>query len=327
MAHGVSEQATGPDAGALASLERKLQLVRDNVTAVARGYQMGLYLYGAGGSGKSYTVVQHLEHLKTPHKLFNSRMTAKGLFQVLQKASDSVHLLEDVERLTSDRDAQGVLRSALWAQPGHERVVTWTTGTGGEERVVFRGGIIMTSNRPLADLPELRALATRIAVFQLDVTDAEAVAQVRDLAAGGFRDGGKLLIEPEQSRGIAEYLIAECRAAACPLDLRLLQASYCYYLQWEARQSTCSWQDLVASRVRQVAHHFRHKTDARSPEEKKAEARAVVREIQAQTADPQEQLRLYRERTGRSRADFFRRKGEVEGGEFGDEDGTTGGTV
>jgi hypothetical protein len=319
--HG-SDRAEIPaaDPNALASLNAKLQLLRDRVTAVAAGLQTGLYLCGAGGTGKSHTVLRHLDGLGVPYKLFNSRMTGKGLFRALGNAPGAVHVLEDVERLTRDRDAQGVLRSALWAQPGNDRVVTWTTDKYGEERVTFRGGIIMIANRPLADLPELRALATRIAVYRLEVTDAEAAAQLRDIAAGGYAKDGKRLLDAAQSQEIAEYVIRECRTAGCPLDLRLLVNSYLDYLQWEADQSACGWQDLVASRVREAAHHFRQEVTAASPEEKKARRRAVLREIMRQTTDPAAQERLYRERTGMSRADFFRRKREVENPEFGPEE-------
>src|SRR5262249_15093978 len=107
------------DTDDLASLERKLHLVRDLVTAVARGYHTGLYLYGTGGGGKSFAVTEHLKRLDVPYRLYNSRMTAKGLFKELGKAPDAVFVLEDMERMVTDRDAQGVLRSALWAQPGH----------------------------------------------------------------------------------------------------------------------------------------------------------------------------------------------------------------
>jgi hypothetical protein len=54
---------------------------------------------------------------------------------------------------------------------------------------VFRGGVIMIANAPLADLPELRALPTRIALVKLDVSDAELEALMRDLAARGHSDG------------------------------------------------------------------------------------------------------------------------------------------
>src|SRR5262249_18414061 len=148
----------------------------------------GLYLYGAGGLGKTYHVLQQLEMLEADFRLFNARMTGKGLFQALEKAPDAVHVLEDMERLTQDRDAQGVLRGALWSQPGRPREVTWTTAAGAA-RFVFRGGLILLANRPLADLPELRALATRIAVYRLEVTDAELAAQLRRIAGGGFARG------------------------------------------------------------------------------------------------------------------------------------------
>src|SRR3954466_2901098 len=110
-----------PHQASLASLERKLHLVRDHVTAVGKGYKTGLYLYGSGGVGKSFTVLRHLERLEIPYRLYNSRMTAKALFLTLMNAPDAIHVLEDMERVTKDPDAQGVLRSALWSQPGHER--------------------------------------------------------------------------------------------------------------------------------------------------------------------------------------------------------------
>ena len=91
------------------SFDRKIQVMLDQVTGVALGYKPGLFLYGAGGIGKSYSVLNHLEKLEESVILYNSRITAKGLFLSLKDAPDAIHLLEDVERLTKDADAQGVL--------------------------------------------------------------------------------------------------------------------------------------------------------------------------------------------------------------------------
>src|SRR5262249_42088459 len=87
------------ESGALASLDCKLRLVDDRVTAVVRGYQTGLYLCGAGGLGKSYSVYRQLQLLECDFRTFNSRMTALGLFRALDKAPDAVHVLEDMERI------------------------------------------------------------------------------------------------------------------------------------------------------------------------------------------------------------------------------------
>jgi hypothetical protein len=310
----------GGDENPLASLEKKLQLLRDLVTAVAKGFKNGLFLYGSGGLGKSYTVLRHLEQLEAPYKLFNGRMTSKGLFLALGRSPDAIHVLEDMERLTRDPDAQSVLRSALWAQPGHDRVVTWTTATAGEQRFVFRGGLLLTSNRPLADLPELRALATRIEVHRLDVTEAELTAQMRHLAGHGFRQLDKMVLGPDECLQVTEQLLRECRTAGCPLDLRLQQKSFQTYLQWRNEYCHCDWRDLLAASVREATHHFRHETNPLPREARRTQRRNALRAILRQTDDAKEQERLYEEKTGASRADFYRRKGEVEGGEFDEGD-------
>jgi hypothetical protein len=85
----ISISAAGDD-GALASLEKKRHLVRDLTTGVAKGFKPGLYLYGPGGMGKSYTVLQHLRFLEACYLLHNSRMTAKGLFLALKQAPDDL---------------------------------------------------------------------------------------------------------------------------------------------------------------------------------------------------------------------------------------------
>jgi hypothetical protein len=304
----------------LASLEKKLQLVRDFVTAVAKDFKHGLYLYGEGGMGKSFTVLDQLKRLEAPYKSFNGRMTAKGLFLALGSAPEAIHVLEDMERLTKDADAQGVLRSALWAQPGEDRVVTWTTATDGPQRFVFRGGVILISNRRLADMPELRALATRIEVHRLDVTEAELTAQMRHLAGQGYRQQGKLVLGPDECLLVTEQLLRECRAAGCRLDLRLQQKSFLTYLQWQSEHSHCDWRDLLAASVREATYHFRHDTNPLPREARLAQKRNVLRAILRQTDDPEEQQERYAKETGASRADFYRRKREVQGGEFEEAD-------
>jgi hypothetical protein len=111
-------------------------------------------------------------------------------------------------------------------------------------------------------------------------------------------------------------LVAECRRAGCPLDLRLQQQAFRTYLPWESDHSVWHWTDLTAASVREAAAHFRHEADTTPRLARRVRRRNVLREILRATADVAEQERLYRERTGASRADFYRRKREVESGEF-----------
>jgi hypothetical protein len=304
----------------LATLETKFQVIRDHTTGVVKGFKPGFYLHGPGGVGKSFTVLRQLDYLQACYQLHNSRMTGKGLFQTLEHAPDATHVLEDMERLTRDANAQGVLRSALWAQPGHDRAITWTTATDGQRRFVFRGGLIMISNRPLADLPELRALATRIEVYRLEVSEAELTALMRHLVSQGYRQQDKVVLLPQQCLEVTEHLLRECRTAGCPLDLRLQQKSFQTYLQWEMDYSNSHWHDLVAASVREATHHFRHKLNPLSWEARRIQRRNILREIIGQTTDSKEQEQLYKEQTGASHADFHRRKGEITTGDFDEQD-------
>jgi hypothetical protein len=309
------------DPAALESLEKLHHLIRDLVTGVAKGFKHGLYLHGSGGTGKSYTVLSHLKVLAVPYRLHNSRMTAKALFVALKDAPDIIHVLEDVERLTKDADAQGVLRSAMWAQPGDERLVTWNTATDGPVRFVFRGGLILISNRPLDDLPELKALATRIEVFRYEPTDAEKTAKMHDLASQGYCQQGKMVIRPDVCLEITKHLLSECSAAACRLDLRLQQKSFQTYLQWESELTTLHWQDLVAASVREAALHFRHESNVTPLETRRKQKRNIIRELMKQFPDStKQQEQAYMEMANASRADFHRRLAEVRSREFDEAD-------
>src|ERR1700678_2177100 len=102
----------------LARLEYKLQTIRDRVTGVAEGWHNGFFLWGEGGTSKSFTVEETLAGLNKAFKLTNSRLTGRGLFDLLRDFPDAVHILEDIETLFADKNSFGVLRSALWGQTG-----------------------------------------------------------------------------------------------------------------------------------------------------------------------------------------------------------------
>jgi hypothetical protein len=316
MASNVSLHSALEDQHHLQQLEAKLQMVRDRVTAVVRGYATGLSVYGEGGVGKSYTVLEQLRRLKSDFVLFNSRMTGRGLFDQLAKYPSAVHLLEDMEPLLRDRGAQGVLRSALWAQrrPGAtgplERPVTWTTFRGDLE-FVFIGGIILIGNRPIDDVPELRAVRTRIACLHLEVTAHELRAKMRQVAAKGYSHDGKRL-ERAACLEVCEHLIEQSLSLRRSLDMRLLVNSFHDRLQWEEKDARCHWKDLVAARLRErptAQNGVPISRDGR----KKNEQMIVVDILQAAPDDVVQQVRLWSERTGKSEKSWYRRRREVGG--------------
>ena len=294
----------------LQSYEDKLTLIRDYVRGVVLKFATGFFLCGNGGISKSHTVLSELEKLGADYKLFNSRMSGRGLFQALGEYPNTTHILEDMERVVTDKDAQGVLRSALWSQRGEDgklkRVVTWATARG-VESIVFSGGIVMLSNRPLDDLPELRAIRTRISHLHLDVSDQEIGALMRRIACQGFQHGEQTM-SADECQMVCEYLITESQTKLAHLDLRLLDNSFRDYLLWKAGHSASHWQTLVATRL-----DGRREDLTFSPRDRKQDddLRCLESVLAQYPSTLTAQLEWCRQR-GKSRASFFRYKRALE---------------
>jgi hypothetical protein len=344
-----ADRGTPPDVGLpplseqdqqhLAAMEQKLQMLRDYVVGVTQGYYTGLYVYGPGGSAKSYCILQTLEAVGANFRVHNSRLTGQTLFHVLSQAPDAIHVLEDMEGLFTQHNARGVLRSALWAQRAdggrgpRERWLTWgSTGRRPRElRVLFTGGLIMTANKDLdSSCPELTALKTRIAYLMLAPSDPEVRALLRHLARRGWEADGRHL-KPHESMDVVEFLIQQSTLLQCRLDLRLLENAYADYLVWRDGHALCHWHDLLATRLRGRTTYFRREVEpagptptpgpaglaaaarargARRRAQHRQESLRIVRHVLTATDVPAEQLHLWAELSGgASQAAFYRWRG------------------
>jgi hypothetical protein len=309
----------------LQTYQKKSQLLCDRVVGVATGRTTGLYVCGPGGIGKSYTVENTLREHQANFRLHNSRMDGRGLFTALERDPDAIHVLEDCEQMMHNRNVRGLLRSALWGQREGgsgpmERVLTWPLGGGKRElRCHFEGGLIIVANLPPADLPEMAAVTTRIPVIRLTASDAEVRAMMRHLARQGYEDCHGHRLTPAECLAVAEHVIGQCQGLDRSLDLRLLVNSFEGFLQWSEGESGLHWQDLVATRVRQRPAGIRSPVQVADGGGTRAAIAArqqadldIAREIATATADPEERLRLWAERTGKSRATLYRRLAELD---------------
>ncbi len=299
----------------LESLQRKFQLVRDYVGAVATGRATGAYVHGPGGCGKSYTIITELDRLEVPYRLFNSRMTGRGLYNSLEEAPDEIHLLEDMEQLFRDSGARGVLRSALWGSPRKgkpgpvERPVTWCTYKMTHE-FVFTGGIVMTANRPFPELPELEAIKTRIAYTQLTATDLEMTALMRHVAAKGYVHGVDEM-SPEECGEVCEHIIRECRGLNRAIDMRMLINGFADYIQWRECLSGCEWKDVVAARIKQRPTVLQRTQSLGERAARKQRELEIAAAIDAETSDRATRRDRWVEQTGKSEQTLYRRLQEL----------------
>lgn len=291
----------------LKSLDHKIQLVRDRVAGVATHRHTGFLMSGRGGIGKSRTIFTELEQREVSYKLSNSHMTPRALFDQLEAFPEALHVIEDIEALVRDRNAVGVLRSALWGtrrgRDGRvERLVTWSA-RGACSEFVFTGGLILTSNRSIGDLPELSALKTRVTYLHLDVSDDEILALMRRVALAVPPEGDTRLSQDERLE-VVEFIVGESLRINRRLDMRLLVNSFEDRLQVEDLEAGCSWQDLVASRIHDRASIADDVVSVGVRASKRAERLKICREIVG--LERLERLRVWREKTGASEATLYR---------------------
>ncbi len=266
---------TADEQAHLSRLDVKLDHVRDAVRGVVKEFHTGLFLHGEGGTSKSYTVLGELEKLKCKAVIHNSRLTARGLVDVLQASPTDIHVVEDAETLMDDKKSFGVLRSALWSQSTEKpivRPVTWGS-YGSAIRFNFTGGLIIISNANLADsIPEIRAIKTRITALRIDVSPEEIKALMAQICHRGFTFGGHEM-SVRQCLDVRNFIIEELARLQRPLDLRLLVNGFRDYLQHEAGHSKNHWTDLLRGRM--VESTSGYKSRAESNAEKGLAAAAI----------------------------------------------------
>ena len=289
----------------LNSLDSKLQLVRDRVRGVAEGFHTGFYLWGEGGTSKSFTVEETLRHLKKPYKLTNTRISGRGFFNLLREFPDSIHVLEDVETMFSDKTTYCLLRAALWAQ--QERIVCWQTAHQREE-FAFTGGIIVTANCPLNDTPQIRAIKTRITCLEHNPTNDEVSALLRSIASRGYEQGPYSL-SADKCLEVVQEIIDQSSQLKRRLDIRLLVNTYKDRLQSDNGLAVKTWRELLQSRMTGRVTSPVVKQGIRS--ERKAKECSVLQRIAA--LPTQERLAAWVSETGKSQAAMYRRLGEISG--------------
>lgn len=243
---------TNEDQTHLESLEKKFQAIRDRTTLCVEGFGNGAYIWGEGGIGKSFSVIECLRNLRVQYIIHNTRLSAPAFCNSLEIHRKHVHVCEDVENIFTERTTMNLLRSALWGQKDRsgkqQRIITY--GIHPAERVFeFEGQIIFTGNRPLLDIPELRALATRIPMIHLAVTRPEILALMKKMALGGYRsDKGELT--PAKCSEVLEYMISEYPSDRM-FDVRILIRCFDDRLGVAklGASISSSWKELVRSQL------------------------------------------------------------------------------
>jgi hypothetical protein len=253
------EEFTAEELEALESLERKYAIIREETLLVALGNSSGLYVWGEGGIGKSWNVIQTLRKYGYTFRHKNTRLSVAGFGEELRDHPKGLFLLEDLPDIADTTASRNLLLAALWGQPDPEtgqmeRLVPWTVSGDRKFETKFYGGIICTANKPMADIPELRAIATRIEVIGLACTREEILAVAKEVALDGFRfNGGSL--SPQECLDMWSFYKKELPEGRMA-DLRILVRAARKRLGMEEMRRkglplTRTWQEMLLAMIHQ----------------------------------------------------------------------------
>jgi hypothetical protein len=261
----------------------------------------------------------------------HQRITAKPLYLELEKHPGAIHVVDDCEQLFSERSALTLLRSVLGGEHingGRERRVSYSIA-GSRARELhhyFYGAVIFVSNRTLTDeKPETRALMSRIPCLAFAPLDSEIRALMRFVARQGYA-GDSGCMSPSESVEVIEFVIRMAAELQCRLDLRWIDHARGHYLTHVASGGTVDWRDMIRFHLMQTLTCFDHQQTPSGHADKGESGRpdcllqeiALAQEIdRAPGLTRDERLRQWEQRTGLSRATYYRRLSAGKAGSIG----------
>ncbi len=298
------------------------ETTQEHTRAVIGRFHNGFYLWGEGGIGKSYQVLELCKKLAGDRlKHLNTRLTAAGFFDLMSLFPDHLYVIEDVETVFDDRKAWGLLRAALWGQKDRQgveqRLVTWTTANdkkkygirAGSRQFNFTGQIIIIANTRLVDQPEVRALADRIPQQELCLTTIQIQAAMIEFSRREWRHNCHVVTARECGK-VTRFLIEEIERQEMRISLRVRELALAEYLAWREGITRQPWETAVKILVEEKA--AMQEVDGidgkkRGIKERMLAEEQTLREILIETPVWKERVELWTKRTGLSQRTFYRR--------------------
>jgi hypothetical protein len=289
----------------LLAFERQRDFIRDRTRSVAEKYQNGCFLVGRAGTGKTRLVTDVLDQCDALWTYRNARMSAMGLYALLEEHPEHTILLDDIGSLFDQRPALQILLAALGGKPGGPRPITYTIKEKSERKSFdFTGGIIAISNVCLRRDPLADAVASRIPVFEHNPSDEQIAAFMRSRAQKGYED-----LTPTECLDVVEYVIEASRRNDYQLDLRWMERGWQDYRFAKHSDALRSWQELISSSMKTIFHepppHVRSKQD-----ELQLVRENLKRLMQMYPSDTAKQI----EESGLTRSTFYQRRREIKQG-------------
>ena len=270
-------------------IDKYFNITHEYIHAVGQKRINSLVLIGEGGIGKSFSVFKKLNEmgykLGQDYVYLSTYTTPLALYNFIFKNRDKVIIFDDVDNILNSPEQVSILKSALWNSTGY-RTICWNSTSEkleAPERFEFTGSVIICLNE-LPKSKSIQALLTRSIVQEISFDYYTKLKLMAEIAKIPYKD------TTEEERKEVYDFIKENSSIVCKnINFRTL------IMAFDLRKSNpANWKELVKNLI---------------IEDKEL---AIVSELMKTGAPIKDQVKSFIEKTGLSRATYFRYKKKLE---------------
>ncbi len=262
-------------------------------------------LTSEGGLGKSYLVRKMLKDQckKEDFEIRSGHITPLALYKLLYKFRTKIVVLDDVEELLKSDIVVGILKAGLWDVEGNgKREITWASTSeklgATPQKFVFSGGIILLCNKiPRKYDAVVKALRTRGLEYTIRLTYEQKLRIFKELIdTEDFYDSLGLKLDETDRATLKEALEENTSVLLESFNFRTVVKLITFYV----------YNKKYHPEKKELYLDLMEKTNKQDEEKK------IVWEMMRSDFPMTQQIQLFFERTGKSRATFYRIKKKLE---------------
>jgi hypothetical protein len=270
----------------------------DLVMMVIRQMAYACVLISEGGLGKSYLVQTLLmEHCSKNSVYHTGHISPLALYKLLHDNNNKIIVLDDMEELLSNDTNIGILKPALW-QVKNKREITWGTTSDAlgnyPQRFTFNGGLILLLNEiKRENHPLIQALMSRAVVHRIELNFEQKLKIMKQIIdSDSFPEIFKIDLSKDEREQLKHDLEKNVSLVTKNFNFRTMKKFVMFYAY--------NKKYIPENPNRYVELHNATNT---IDEDKK-----IIMELMEQSLSVSQQVQQFTEKTGKSRATYFRIK-------------------
>lgn len=203
-------------------------MLANYIEMLAKKHINSLILLGAGGYGKSYTVVTKLNQLNAKYEYRSGYLTPLELYHDLYYNQNKIIVYDDVENLLSDIRCVSILRPATW-EVNNKRTIHYASNTD-KLRVPssfeFNGQIILILNEiPNKSSKSIKALIDRSVFYEIKMNYEEKLKFLKKIAKEPYKK-----LTNKQRIEVYDFIAKNTDNTTKDLSARTLTKAFDFYL-------------------------------------------------------------------------------------------------